>query len=416
MKRLNIMKVVMICGVFILASTGLLNAQEPDYEFSVSPCKAWTAMHPVSQYIESARWDGEILEVKLILTRNCSIEEFSGDVLLSGDQLTFTVEGTFSGEFLARCNCDSLAIFRIKEIEKKEYSIVFKTPRLTDRMLLRVDNSVSDYCDGDPKYQCYAEKYKTDLGIIDSKSERIVKKGKIHFENEDLETIAAQYPKFVEYLNKEKVNFGLYNAYQIGFDEKAGDILIRGYNVTPEYGMLTGLPGGEGATFEQAVRNYIASIDARYGPQSMYVKLKNKLELPITYLSPGKNTIRFLHREESIYYHDDIKFEDRPENWSFEFDSEAKSADLVSRKELLDLLDLAEKAYEILKKDGRFEEQWIRCEINREGDKAVFSAQAVHEIKIVEIHNREVEIPIQDSKKFYLDFNKKEVTSSNPLQ
>ena len=89
---------------------------------------------------EKAIWNGNQLEVNILMSVNCAVTDIKGVARLNGDRVELTVEPHFPSDgSMALCESVHRYIFKIRDLENKDYRIGFRCGLFTQEVLLKKD-------------------------------------------------------------------------------------------------------------------------------------------------------------------------------------------------------------------------------------------------------------------------------------
>lgn len=89
--------------------------------------------------IEKAIWDGNQLEVSVLISLNCAVTGIQGIARLNGDRVELTLETQYPPNQRAMCDSVYRCKFKIKDLKKKDYRIAFRCGLWTAEAFLSRD-------------------------------------------------------------------------------------------------------------------------------------------------------------------------------------------------------------------------------------------------------------------------------------
>jgi hypothetical protein len=124
--------IILLLAIVIIFSQNLINFGNTNLEFSYGPCD--NNINPFNQSnlgIQETTWLNEsTLQIKSYVSINCEEKIKKGDYTISNNNLILEYNSPRCGGFspCARCMCAHELVYKIKNLEKKEYQ--FKLERL----------------------------------------------------------------------------------------------------------------------------------------------------------------------------------------------------------------------------------------------------------------------------------------------
>lgn len=92
---------------------------------------------------EKAIWNGDELEVNILMSVNCAARDIKGIARLNGDRVELTAEPHFPPDgSMALCESVHRYIFKIRNLEKKDYKIGFRSGLFTEEVSLKSDTPI----------------------------------------------------------------------------------------------------------------------------------------------------------------------------------------------------------------------------------------------------------------------------------
>ncbi len=409
-----------IFTLFIITAgilVAVLFANKKSFKFYSSSNKTNTLLS-IADYIEEATWVDNKLKIVVLNTVNCGVAKQKGEVAITGQQITLKIIPN-KAKVYYKCEDVKRSVFEIPNLKRKDYQITFKHQESNDDMQIRADGSVSDACDAEQSLECY-ERQKNSSPPA---SNRIKQAHIITYKTEEIQKIAAQYPKFEEYLIRRGENVGNFEGFRIAYNEEKGILSAEELSLESEQPFATWIANGR--TPETAIQNFIETEQKEFQEHSLLKNLEAKLNLPIRQIQDTAG-FRFDYNGEMIeYQYNTIEFLNRREHWKFAFKNRKYDMFNVSRAEIDEVIALAEKAYTLLKQDGRFDRiltprfsgisDGLHILIDIANQEASFETyvEAPHNINspALRIHGRNIPMENLIQKQFYLNLVTGEIRS-----
>ncbi|MDP2946953.1 MAG: hypothetical protein Q8N88_02465 [Nanoarchaeota archaeon] len=405
----NVMKIILLIlvGLFVLAFI-LLFFFFNSKNFSYSECDHHKS-YPFTNYIEEAKWENNDLVVKTITTHNCCPFRLSGKYKISGNNIMLEVDESI-GLSACMCVCNYESIFKIPNLEKKEYNIILYKDNLT----LKTDSSTSDYCDSNRTFDCYKKNNKLSETFnypdINSDPSYETYTREIRFEKPEHKEISDKYPDFLYYFNKSETLYidkeGRHNLIVIGF--KDGSITVGAHHGnSTEFGTFGGLYQGSGENFESAVINYINGKKFEYKGNPLIKQFSNQYGVNITRIYPNGYGFEFSYNNETVDYSftnpnfNTLEFTDRVYYITFEFNRSLLDKNLS--QQLNKLVNFSDMVYKLIT-ENNLGGELLYIHINSNWT-ASFDALSIQKManKSFIMHNQEIIAFYPTSQKFNID-------------
>ncbi len=402
----------LLAVIFIFGAIYYIFFYSPSY-FSYSSCSNSSLGLP--NRIESVEWSGNDLIVHTKANANCAIRKLVGNYSVSGETITLTVESKFWPVF-AMCNCAYNSTFVLDSLPKKDYTInLLIEGRQTDTLTYKSNGEVSDYCDSDRSYTCYAS-YAGDVqrfNLFTKNMETKVTQPMIVYDTEENKRIAESDPNFLRLFKKYDMPYvNNYKVVRFYFDENSQGIRIKSTDsVESESGADSPLSVRDSSArnFTEGVEQYVAAKSFLESQGSLEWNLKKRLNLENLSIHANEAGFDFSINGEPYSYQGPFSgYEQKGSinygDMRFDFETGFPTVSELERTTLNSFIDVVNRVHTLIINDTNIDaESIIFISIDMQKMTASFNAQTNPEKEGKEehitVHNYDITkyIPIQKS-------------------
>lgn len=396
-------------------------------EFSYSECKGQAlGGNFFSNTIKEAKWEGDNLIVKAMSNHNCEQKKLSGKSEVQGNKIILDVEAEY-GTMMALCDCDYDVEFKIGGLAKSDYNISFNSyGKETDWLDLKKDGVVSDMCDQDRSYSCYAKKIMATQypQAVQAETEKEVGAQKEFVYGTDEEKrIAESNPDFLRLFKKFEVSsFNSYDVFYLSYDKEDRYIKFRAGGKGQSPGMETGLIS-DVDSFQEGINKYVAERKNMESPSSLEAQLKARLGIDVTRGHGNEAGFDFVYNSENLTYSGpfdgkpqkgDLTFNDRQGGNIFRFLEGFPQVSQLDKAKLKSLIYISNKAYQPIKNNAGIDISSIyNFTIKPSNMIARFSARTNPEVennpRLMTIHGFDIIVKDPIQKKYEFNISSGEV-------